>query len=212
MNRPLTPILPISSADPVYLESIRKNITDLTDLPWTVYPNEQVEFLDSFATTIPITVEGLFVVKSTVDYTTGFATEAWVEGQGYYSPSNPPPVGGDATAILGTTFATNQPFRLVEGVAQPITSLNVSMPFCDGITLESGSATNVVPIANIQNASYSTILSLPGSNGDILYLGQTGLLTNIVPSTAAGDVWSVPVARQITMTDFVFSSMFSVKL
>ena len=210
MNRPLTPILPISSANPVYLESIRKNITDLTDLPWTVYPNEQVEFLDSFATTIPITVEGLFVVKSTVDYMTGFATEAWVEEQDYYSPSNPPPPVNITNITLGATFATNQAFKLISGIAMPIYSTDNDMPTVDGITLESGINGAIVPVAMVAGGAYTTPLNLPA--GRFLFLGQDGKPTATIPSVIAGDVWSIPTMEQVDSTHFILLARIPLQL
>ena len=122
------------------------------------------------------------------------------------------PPEGTTTVTLGAAFVTNQPYRVVAGVAQPITSLDASEPWCDGVTLESGSATQTVTASNTQSNLYTTILALPGSDGDILWLGQDGKLTNTVPSVSAGDVWSVPIVRRVSSLSFVFSQPFQVKL
>ena len=123
--------------------------------------------------------------------------------------------GGGPTVItveLGATFATNQPYQVVSGMAQPITSLSVGFPYVDGLTLTSGVATNIVPVANGETALYVTPLALPGSDGDMLYLSQTGTLTNVVPSSAAGDVWSVPLVRRVSSTTYVYCPQIPIKL
>ena len=116
------------------------------------------------------------------------------------------------TVELGATFATNQPYQVVSGMAQPITSLSVGFPYVDGLTLTSGVATNIVPVANGETALYVTPLALPGSDGDMLYLSQTGTLTNVVPSSAAGDVWSVPLVRRVSSTTYVYCPQIPIKL
>ena len=123
--------------------------------------------------------------------------------------------GGGPTVItveLGATFATNQPYQVVSGLAQPVNSLSASFPFVDGLTLTSGVATNIVPVANGETALYVTPLALPGSDGDMLYLSQTGTLTNVVPSSAAGDVWSVPLVRRVSSTTYVYCPQIPIKL
>ena len=123
--------------------------------------------------------------------------------------------GGGPVAVsveLGAAFATNQPYQIIAGLAQPILSTSASFPFVDGITLESGVATQVVPVANGETAIYTTPLALPGSDGDMLYLSQTGTLTATIPSSAAGDVWSVPLARRVSSTSFVYTPQIPIKL
>jgi|GEM_PF-6902826 len=107
------------------------------------------------------------------------------------------------TATLGNTFATNQPYQLVLSVAQHVTSLDVAPPFVDGLTLESGVAAAVVPVATESQLVYTTPLALPA--GALYFLSQTGTLTSVVPTAAAGDVWLVIIARQIDSTHFVFT-------
>jgi hypothetical protein len=123
--------------------------------------------------------------------------------------------GGGPTTItveLGATFATNQPYQIVSGIAQPVTSTSASFPFVDGITLESGASTQIVPVANGETAIYPTLLALPGSDGAMLYLSQTGVLTATVPSSAAGDVWAAPLVRRVTSTTFVYAPQTPIKL
>ena len=116
------------------------------------------------------------------------------------------------TVELGATFATNQPYQIVAGLAQTVSSISSSFPFVDGVTLESGSATQVVPVANGETAIYTTPLALPGSDGDMLYMSQTGTLTATIPSSASGDVWSVPLARRVSSTTFVYAPQIPIKL
>ena len=127
-------------------------------------------------------------------------------------PQGIPGTSGVDTVVLGDTFATNQPFQIISGVAQKINSLSASFPYVDGITLESGVVTNVVNVADGSTIIYTTPLALPGSDGDTLYLGQTGLLTNTVPSSGAGDVWFVPLARRVTSITFVYDPQTPIEL
>lgn len=120
--------------------------------------------------------------------------------------------GGTSVVVLGDTFATNQPYSLVAGSAQKITSLDASCPLIDGITLESGILGNTVPVLNYQTAEATTPLSPPGSNGAVLYLSQTGTLTDVIPTAAAGDVWFAPVARRITGTTIIYSPQIPIKI
>ncbi len=122
-------------------------------------------------------------------------------GTGVFVRSTNPTIS--YTATLGNTFATNQPYQLVLGVAQYVTSLDVAPPFVDGLTLESGVAAAVVPVATESQLVYTTPLALPV--GALYFLSQTGTLTSVVPTAAAGDVWLVIVARQIDSTHFVFT-------
>lgn len=114
------------------------------------------------------------------------------------------------SVTLGATFATNQAFKLVGGVALPVTSLDASQPNVDGVTLESGVATNVVPCAMISQNLYTTPLALPP--GSPLFLGQDGKPTATEPLSSAGDVWSVSMLRQDDSTHFIFAPTTPIKL
>jgi hypothetical protein len=70
MVRTRLPRAVITTADPVYLEGIKKVATDPDDLPFTVHTNEQTEFLDSFEARSEITIEGSFVIKGSTEYPT----------------------------------------------------------------------------------------------------------------------------------------------
>ena len=118
----------------------------------------------------------------------------------------------ETTVTLGDTFATNQPFQLVEGIAQPVTSLQASPPYVDGITLSSGSVSSVVNAAMTSSNIYATPLALGGSDGEPFFLGQTGLLSFTPPSAGAGDVWSVPLGRRISSTSFIYNPGLFVRL
>ena len=123
--------------------------------------------------------------------------------------------GGGPTTItveLGATFATNQPYQIVSGLAQHVDSTSLTFPYVDGLTLTSGVSTNVVPVANGETAIYTTPLALPGSDGDMLYLSQSGTLTATIPSASAGDVWAVPLVRRVTSTSFVYCPQIPIKL
>ncbi len=113
-------------------------------------------------------------------------------------------VGGSTDRVVfGATFATNDPFRIVGGVAMPVTSLDVVPPFVDGVTLESGSAPDERPVAIVSQRQYVTPLTLP--SGVLYFLGQDGKLTSTVPSASAGDLWRVIVARKIDDNTLVFT-------
>ena len=127
------------------------------------------------------------------------------------SPTPAPPAPG-GRITLGDTFATNQPFKIVSGLAQKITSLDVGMPYVDGITLESGVALQSVSALSSQTTSSPTPLPPPGSDGDALYLGQSGTLTATMPSSLAGDVWYILVARRVTSTTILYTPEPPIKL
>jgi len=108
-----------------------------------------------------------------------------------------------AQVTLGGIFATNQAFRLQAGIAYPVTSVDITIPYVDGITLESGAVSDVVPAAMAHGVRYRTPLVLPPGNQ--LYLGQDGRPTATQPSLGAGDVWQVATMRQDDSYNFVLS-------
>ena len=126
--------------------------------------------------------------------------------QGPAGPQGPQGPAGQAstsTVTLGATFATNQPYRVVGGVAVVITSLDPDPPFVDGILLDSGSSGDVRPAAVLGQDTYLTPLALPP--GVLYFLGQDGKLTSTVPTSLAGDLWLVILARQVDSLHFLFS-------
>jgi len=106
---------------------------------------------------------------------------------------------------LGDTFATNQPFTIVSGLAQHATAVDSSLPQIDGVTLESGVSGARVPAAMNMNQLYQTPLTLPGSDGDDLFLGKDGTITTTLPTYGAGYFWLVPLMRRVSSISFVFN-------
>jgi hypothetical protein len=154
------------------------------------------------------TITGLMTVTGLITGTTTLAlaiegTGGSMGGSTIYSVTQPPP-GSSVTSMveLGGTFATNQAFKLIAGLAQPVTSLDADRPSVDGIVLESGHLHNVVSAAMLAGNTYTTPLVLP--SGTDLFLGQDGKPTATVPSIGAGDVWSVRTIRREDATHFLF--------
>jgi hypothetical protein len=131
------------------------------------------------------------------------------------SPSPAPP----SFTIIQKVFlgpggwSTYQPFRLIGGITSPITSVDASMPVCDGVLLESGSAGQSVNAAMLAANVYGASLSLPGTNGDLLWLPKTAApMTAIKPTLAAGNIWSLPIGRKNSLQTFVLSPSLPIKL
>ena len=135
----------------------------------------------------------------------GVANGNWVDVTSGGTPPAP-----SITVTLGDTFATNQAFKLVSGLAQPIYSTDSDPPYVDGLTLESGIASAVVVAAMLNGNRYMTPLALPA--GTPLYLGQDGKPTATQPSLIAGDVWYVSTMRQDDSTHFMFAPTEPIKL
>jgi hypothetical protein len=124
--------------------------------------------------------------------------------------TNDPRMSNISSVTLGDTFATNQAFYLVSGVALPVTSVDITIPLVDGITLESGAPGVSVPAAMVHGERYETPLALPP--GSPLFLGQTGSPASLEPSSALGDIWSVGLLHQDDSTHFVFCPTTPIKL
>lgn len=107
---------------------------------------------------------------------------------------------------FGDTFATNMPFRLVNGIATVVTSSDVAVPFVDGITLESGDLGHVGKVAMIMGLEYPTLVSLPAY--DTLFLSSTGTLTGVKPTSG----WLYSIVRRIEDKLFVFQPSMPLKL
>ena len=135
-------------------------------------------------------------------YTSAGNWEQLGTGSGSWSPIS--------QVTLGDTFATNQAFKLVSGLAQPIYSTGSPVPYVDGVVLESGIASAVVSAAMVGGNLYATPLTLPA--GSPLYLGQDGKPTATQPSLIAGDVWYVSTMRRDDSTHFIFSPSQPIKL
>jgi len=79
-----------------------------------------------------------------------------------------------------------------------VTSLDVLEPMVDGIMLESGTAGDTRLAGTLWGAQYKSAVPYMVPTPHQLWLGQTGLITNVVPSLAAGDVWMVKLGEIIT--------------
>jgi len=134
----------------------------------------------------------------------GITNSDWVDITSGATPST------TTTVTLGDTFSTNQAFKLVAGLAQPIYSIDSPAPYVDGITLESGIASAIIAAAMADGTRYTTPLALPA--GSPLYLGQDGKPTATQPSLGAGDVWYISTMRQDDSTHFMFSPTEPIRL
>ena len=104
---------------------------------------------------------------------------------------------------LSAAMATLAPVRILDGVAYPITSLDVAEPTVDGLLLEAGGTGDSVKCAVVQGVTYEDIpVTVPGPG--ILFLSQTGTLTTTVPSAGAGDLWQAVVGRYSSDSSIVF--------
>lgn len=115
----------------------------------------------------------------------------------------PGPPGPKVVKVeLGEVFATNIPFRLVDGVAEHVNSTQNDCPWVDGIIISSGGIGDMQDAAMGAGFEYETPLALPV--GTILYLSKTGTLTDSVPNTANGDKWVIEIARKTGNNSFIF--------
>ena len=112
--------------------------------------------------------------------------------------------------MLGETFATNDPFHMVSGYAFHIKSDDVAMPVVDGIILESGNLSDLRPCLTVKGTGAFTVIPVPV--GVQLWLSQTGTLTDVIPSIAAGDTWIVPVCRSETGDWITLNDPMAIKL
>jgi hypothetical protein len=135
-----------------------------------------------------------------------------IEGPDIIPPA-PPPDPTVSYVLLGPgSWQTNQPFRLISGIAMAITAIDSAEPWCDGITLESGQEGQSVH-AVIIPGRYETPLALPGMNGDFLWMDTTAkAATNQTPSPSAGFTWALQVARKISLREMLFSPAFPIRM
>jgi hypothetical protein len=118
----------------------------------------------------------------------------------------------EALVQLTYTAPTLACLRIADSIAYKITSIDYNAPICDGVLLESGNNTEIRSCAITHGFIFDSPLLVPGINSDILYLGQTGNLTNIEPSLIAGDTWYLIVARKVNDQKFIFSPQLPIKL
>jgi hypothetical protein len=128
-----------------------------------------------------------------------------------YNPSVPTYL---SKVLLGPgAWGTYFPFRLLNGRAIAITSVDVETPIVDGILLESGSEGQWASAAMMKSLEFSTNLQILGAVGDVLWLAKTkSQMTNLVPSLAHGDAFSLPIGRKTGQYSFVFDPSLPTKL
>jgi hypothetical protein len=113
---------------------------------------------------------------------------------------------------LDASYPTLECLKVTSSFGTRITSLDVDAPLCDCVLLESGAVSDFRPSAVLQGYTYTSPLAIPGNDGDALFLGQTGRLTNIVPSTNNGDTWLLNVARKASDFTFIYDPKSPIKL
>lgn len=113
---------------------------------------------------------------------------------------------------LSGTFSTLSCLHIINGVGHPITSLDTNIFTCDGVLLESGNVGDIRSIAITHGNIFTSPLSIPGSDGDMLYLSQFGNLSGSIPSNDSGDVWLYQIAKRIAVNQFKFSPSIPIKL
>ena len=89
---------------------------------------------------------------------------------------------------------------------------NLTIPYINGIALSNGDIGTIIPIANIIGNLYKTTQILPGNYQDLLYVGQDGILTNIKPTIANGDIWLTVVGVKIDDYSFIFEPSIPINL
>lgn len=117
-----------------------------------------------------------------------------------------------------TNILANSCVTVVGENAEIITSkynnniANLPIPIIYGISLTDAQIGQTAPFGNIVGSLYNTTDLLPGNYQDILYVGQDGRLTNIIPSLAAGDIWSIAVAVKIGDYQLIYNPQAAINL
>lgn len=116
--------------------------------------------------------------------------------------------------ICFDNFISSSCVTFVNGNALSVNSkynhniLGLDYPRVDGILLLSAARGSTGIYANTPGTLYTTDQLLPGNYNDYLYVGQDSLLTNIVPTLLAGDLWSVRVGIKIEDHKFIYDPQF----
>ena len=116
---------------------------------------------------------------------------------------------GRSEVILGTDFAANQAFKLINGLAQFVGSQSADCSV-SGIILESGNFGDTRPAAMAEGLDYETPVALPTEI--TLWLGLDGRLTGTTPSLSNGDVWLKKLAQRNSSNRFTFSPDSEIQL
>lgn len=116
------------------------------------------------------------------------------------------------TIKLAQTMSAGSIFTIINNQAYQVTSLNSILPSIVGITLEDGVAGNNVSAGRNLNISY-TVTTTPWSTDAYAYLSQTGGITTTVPSSTAGDKYSIIIGRVLAgTTSLIFNPSSPMKL
>lgn len=112
---------------------------------------------------------------------------------------------------LAEAMAFGTLFRVINGKAYKVRSIDSITPAVDGITLQGGLANQVVEAGRKLNISYTTPTAW--ATDSLLYLSQSGELTTTVPNFDSGDVYSLIVGRSLAgTTSFIFDPQTPLKL
>lgn len=112
---------------------------------------------------------------------------------------------------LAEAMAFGTLFRVINGKAYKVRSIDSITPAVDGITLQGGLANQVVEAGRKLNMSYTTPTAW--ATDSLLYLSQSGELTTTVPNFDSGDVYSLIVGRSLAgTTSFIFDPQTPLKL
>lgn len=120
--------------------------------------------------------------------------------------------GGSNYEVL--TYQSNivggQCVKIDSGKAYLVTSLDAQAPWVDGIAIQSAAKDAMGVVATSEQVNYQLPSNLSGAR--MLFLGQDGALTAVAPSRAAGDLWSVTVARKTGTNQFIFDPQIPIAL
>lgn len=121
-------------------------------------------------------------------------------------------VDNDTFSIaLAEAMPSGTLFRIINGKAYKVKSIDAIMPSVDGITLQAGVLNSVVEAGRKVNTAYTT--STNWTTDALLYLSPTGELTQTVPDFDSGDKYSLIVGRSIAnTTSFTFDPKTPLKL
>jgi len=116
------------------------------------------------------------------------------------------------TIRLAQNMSSGTLFRIINNQAYPVTSLDAILPSIDGVTLADGVSGSIVIAGSKLNTQYVTTVT-PWPTDAFVYLSQTGGLTTTVPSSTAGDKYSIIVGKCLSgTTSFILNPTSAMKL
>jgi hypothetical protein len=99
------------------------------------------------------------------------------------------------------SLAVNQCFKFESSgptlTTHVVKSIDAAYPRVDGVMFEGGGTGDSKPAGCIHGSIYDTHGIIAGSVYLPIWLGQDGLMTTVVPTLAAGDVWMVRLGTLI---------------